>query len=85
MVVRFFGDWSTEGADYSGQRWLQVASAAAFGTAGLMWADRMLEAGEQELAREVLLAVEAAGEEVGLAGSHQVMLQVTCSHLPKTP
>ena len=85
IVVRLFGDWSTEGANYSGERWLQVASAAAFGTAGIMWADRMTGLGEQEVAREMLLAVEAAGEEVGLSESHQVMLKVLLSDLTLPP
>lgn len=76
MVVRLFGDWSTEGSDFSSPRWQEVATAAAFGTAGVMWANRMMNLGEWELAREMLLAVEAAGEDVGLATSHQVLLQV---------
>lgn len=82
MVVRLFGDWDTEGPDYTGARWLELASAAAFGTAGLMWGERMLDLAERELAREMYLAVESAGEEVGLAASHQVMLGVRGCSLP---
>lgn len=78
--MRLFGDWSTEasteGSGSSSAAWLEVASAAAFGTAGLQWASKLLDLGEVELGRDMLLAVEAAGVAVGLAGSHELMQQV---------
>lgn len=75
--MRLFGDWGAEAeGTCASSRWLEVASAAAFGAAGLKWAGALLDMGEVALGTGMLLAVEAAGAAVGLAGSHEVMQQV---------
>jgi hypothetical protein len=77
VVVRLFGRWTSEAAGgFSSKRWLEVASAAAFGVVGLQWARKLQHAGEAQLSQDMLLAVEAAGVGVGLAGSHEIMQQV---------
>lgn len=76
-MVRLFGDWGMEGSEEDSTQWLEVASAAAFGVVGIQWAAKLLELGEQELGGDMLRAVEAAGDTVGLADSHEIMQWVT--------
>lgn len=72
IVVRLFGDWSAA----EDTKWLEVASAAAYGSAGCKWSERMQELGQEELGLQMARSVEDACVLVGLADSHESLLKV---------
>jgi hypothetical protein len=74
--VRLFGDWDScvHGDDDSS--WLEVASAAAFGQVGLMWARELLHTGRAVLGWDLLRCVEAACVRGGLGDSHENLIEV---------
>lgn len=74
--VRLFGEWATCMHGDDDTSWLEVASAAAFGQVGVMWAREMLHTGRAMLGRDLLACVEAAGVCGGLADTHEVMIEV---------
>jgi hypothetical protein len=76
--VRLFGDWDScvHGSDDSS--WLKVASAAAFGQVGLMWARELLHTGRAVLGWDLLRCVEGACVRGGLGDSHENLIEVCC-------
>ena len=76
VQVRLFGDWQACIHDPEDKTWLQVASATAFGQVGVMWAREMLHTGSGALGRHLMQCVVAAGQAVGLADTHEVMIEV---------
>lgn len=77
--VRLFGDWATCMHGDDDTSWLEVASAAAFGQAGVMWGREMLHTGRTALGRALMACAEDAAVHGGLADTHEILLEVLYS------